>query len=411
MLAAEDVVPFVLYVLVGLGTGWTANDSLWSEVPIFIGKFAAGFSLPSQLTTMGQVVGAVALLGFIVLRRCGGSGAEQPSAGREWQRKVIWGALMAQLLCCALLTAAWDVLVADVPVVLFVVMGIAAVVGMLNSVVVLPFVSTRCSPMLVSAVSTGVQTSSMLAGLLGIAQLPRGARPPTFSVGLFFAFFTLIVAVSAAAWFRVSSRDVGLGADGGTELQVVTERSAEPKSDPPYWLFLTILPLDIVTWGFAPSILPFAATATAGDCDASNPHTVEVLRYAISMSFVALPLAALTSNFVPTSSQRTITMITLVGLLAFCLETSALVHLASGLWGDRQAPLRLVLYHFVLRFTDTYVVTTAFRIISESYVNVRLREKYSEMLGVLANGSCLVSTLVAFVLVKKNVIQCATPTT
>lgn len=387
---------YVWFVLVGMGTGWTSSDALWSETPVFVSVFEEGLKLPSRLAAMGQVAGLGALVVVMLVRGRWGEVSEGV------QESVVWFGVVGQVVMCGILAVAWNFTWKGWPVVLFLVMASAQVVGTLNTLVVMPFVSTRCDARLVSAVSVGVQLSSMLAGLLGIIQLPREGASPAFSPHVFYSLFTVLLLASVYAWYRVSRGRIGFN-DGEKLLDL---DSSEESSGPLYWLWLTVLPLDMAAWGFAPSLLPFAASATTGVCDPNNAHIISVMRYAISMSFFALPLAAFATTIRPTYSRPKLAALAAVGLGCFILEASALFRLASSFWRlTFMAPL-LILCHFILRFTDTYIVTIGFRIIAETYAVTADRQRHAETLGILVTMGCLVSSVTAVVLIQRGIIGC-----
>mmetsp|Transcript_30002 Transcript_30002/g.115172 ORF Transcript_30002/g.115172 Transcript_30002/m.115172 type:complete len:284 (+) Transcript_30002:570-1421(+) len=277
------VAKHVLFAMVGMGSGWMTSDAIWAQNPTFVKRFAAGLHLPSYLAITAQTLSAATILA-LMLHKVFRRGSSQQGEESSFHRRVIWAITCLQFVCLAVLAFLWRATLYSWPIVLFITTGFGQVIGVSNSIVVLPFISTRCTSNVVSSVSTGVQLSSMMAGLLGIAQQPTQGTDEAFSTSVFFMIFAAIAGLSICSWSYVSGTNLGIDPTVSEKpLTDVVENGAEADevSDGAIsigGMYAILLPLDIAAWGIAPSILPFAAGAVAGSCDSTNEEALQTLR-------------------------------------------------------------------------------------------------------------------------------------
>ncbi|KAJ8902037.1 hypothetical protein NDN08_006445 [Rhodosorus marinus] len=277
------VAKHVLFAMVGMGSGWMTSDAIWAQNPTFVKRFAAGFHLPSYLAMTAQALSAVTI-GALMLQRVIYRGSSPQFGESTFHRRVILIITCLQFAGLTALVFMWGVTLYSWPIVLFIVIGCGQIIGISNSIVVLPFISTRCTSNLVSSVSTGVQLSSMMAGLLGIAQQPSQGTDEAFSTSVFFMIFAAIAGLAICSWSYVSGTNLGIDSivsekpltdvvENGEEADEVSDGSISIGC-----MYGLLLPLDIAAWGIAPSILPFAAGTLAGSCDSTNEEALQTLR-------------------------------------------------------------------------------------------------------------------------------------
>jgi hypothetical protein len=171
-------------------------------------------------------------------------------------------------------------------------------------------------------------------------------------------------------------------------------------------LYALALPMNMNTWGFSPNILPFAAAHAGCSCDPSHPEANRAYNLSLSLSFIAMPVAAFLSLLLPAYRLRHLTALALLHAAAFSVEVCAA---AAAPWFTCQ-PISVPLLAFCvvsLRGIDTYVTAMLFRIAARRFESMpELQHFATSAFGVLLTIGTFTATLAAFLLVEHRVIGC-----
>ena len=442
----------------GYGAAWTLQDTIWSELPIFLAELPGGFKLPARMVLVSQLANVVVPLVFVYRKRYHGA----PSF--EQYVAICWGILLAELAGCVVMAIAWRWLVGCQPVVMFGVLFLGNSAGTLASIYVYPFIATFSEEELVSAVFAGGNLGSLVCGVLGLLQMPRrGER--TFSASAFYAAMAVTLVLPIFAW-RQKLRKHGLGllsdaAGGGAgAAQLLVPRECEPSvgkrrtaSGVPMqlvavdeaaqvqwaallpaevsredlervtllgmsyripkwfretvWLWALVLPMNLLCWGLAPSTLAFAAAGTSAVCDPADEHTQLVLRWSLSLGFAALPFGALMTTVCPTYHLGVLAAISSVVLWCY------LVYLASALgwfpefFRGSAGTYSIVIAAMAIRSCDTYVTAMVYRVLARRYAeDQESKEASSSITGLVITVATTLGSVVAAYVVESDTLSC-----
>jgi hypothetical protein len=180
----------------------------------------------------------------------------------------------------------------------------------------------------------------------------------------------------------------------------------------PPWVRLTwvtwvmAVPLNMSTWGFSPNIVNFAAAHAGCSCDPHVPAVASTYRFALSLGYMVMPLAAYASYLRPTHDLRALGAASAVQAVAFGLELCAAGN-AGFMACSAAARATLVGCIVTMRATDTYVTAMLFRVVAKRTA-ARPAEQQAATLtfGTLLVLSTLGAGLLAVLLVHAEAIGC-----
>ena len=171
-------------------------------------------------------------------------------------------------------------------------------------------------------------------------------------------------------------------------------------------LYAIALPMNMTTWGFSPNILPFAAAHAGCSCDPAHPDAKRAYNLSLSLSFLAMPVAAFLSLAFPAYRLRHLSLMTTLHAMAFFLELSAAVAVPFATC-QPSSVLLLTFSVVAMRGIDTYVTAMLFRIAAHRFESMpELQQFATSAFGVLLTLGTFVSTLIAFILVEHGTIGC-----
>ncbi|XP_047196314.1 solute carrier family 52, riboflavin transporter, member 3-A [Hippoglossus stenolepis] len=211
----------VLACAFGLGS-WVAVNGLWVELPLIVNSLPEGWDLPSYLTVIIQLANLGPLLVTLMHKLC---------PGPHKERVVIYTVLSIGVVSCILLAVFWDtttvVAGASYSVAFFIITFFLSLVDCTSSVTFMPFM-TQLPAKYLTTYFLGEGLSGFIPGVVALAQGVGIARcvisnqtegnhtygnvsishteylPPNFSIEVFFAFLTVMMSVSLAAFIALN---------------------------------------------------------------------------------------------------------------------------------------------------------------------------------------------------------------
>ncbi|XP_034445516.1 solute carrier family 52, riboflavin transporter, member 3-A [Hippoglossus hippoglossus] len=211
----------VLACAFGLGS-WVAVNGLWVELPLIVNSLPEGWDLPSYLTVIIQLANLGPLLVTLMHKLC---------PGPHKERVVIYTILSIGVVSCILLAVFWDtttvVAGASYSVAFFIITFFLSLVDCTSSVTFMPFM-TQLPAKYLTTYFLGEGLSGFIPGVVALAQGVGIARcvisnqtegnhtygnvsishteylPPNFSIEVFFAFLTVMMSVSLAAFIALN---------------------------------------------------------------------------------------------------------------------------------------------------------------------------------------------------------------
>lgn len=171
-------------------------------------------------------------------------------------------------------------------------------------------------------------------------------------------------------------------------------------------LYAIALPMNMTTWGFSPNILPFAAAHAGCSCDPSHPEANKAYNLSLSLSFIAMPAAAILSLVLPAYRLRHLAALAFLHAAAFAVEVGATAAAPWFTCGPNSVPF-LASSVVALRGIDTYVTAMLFRIAARRFESMpELQQFATSAFGVLLTIGTFIATFAAFVLVEHGAIGC-----
>lgn len=223
---------------------------------------------------------------------------------------------------------------------------------------------------------------------------------------------------AAAARDGTSAGGGGGGATRRLSTQPLRESIVPPGSSRrlPAWLQESIgpwaiaLPINMGTWGIAPTITNLAAASAGCSCDPSNDAVNTTYNVVVSFGFTAMPLAALLSYLKPCHSMHVLQCLAAVQVACFALLLSGATG-AGFMSCSVGASATLAIAVFAMRAFDTYVTAMLYRVVA---TRCRNRpgltsadvEKATLAFGQLLVAATLTATLLGVLLVDHGVLAC-----
>ena len=404
-----------LFAIVGFSSSYTFGDLLWANMATFMRCDPAGLDLPDRTAMAGNLATfSVFLLSWVRCRV-----AARP--GFNFYARLVHATIFAVVAAGVVTAFAWRL-----PFVVPMANGLAASVGALSWAAVIPFTALHFDESLVSALFVGGTIGSLVAGMIGLVQ----AAAPAF--GPLAALLSLAAVQSSAfaAWSLILRKGYGrkprdrllgakppasdtelspMPADGGATMQGAPRGWA---LRPPRWLrrvadvWALALAINTTTWGMAPNISQFSAAHAGCSCDPSHPDVEGTYRLAMSLSYCAMPVGALLSYLVPTTSMRVLLPLSATQLLAFGLIATGAAA-APPMVCSPTARALLVAAVVTMRFSDTYVTAMLYRVCARRFeAEPATQERVVLAFGQLLILGTLTAGLLGFTLVHDGAIAC-----
>ena len=187
----------VHWAALGLGCVWFINDSIFLQVPYWIGSQPEGLKLPNWIALTGSVVSPAVTLLALILRRCLQS---------QLQNLAVPALIALSIMSCALLgsglwrISSWFIYLAT---------ACAVSVGTLVPLITVPWIQGNgYKTPLISAMYLGGSLGSLFAGILAIVQSPGDKK--RFSPQAFFIVDAFLVCASIWAYVKIRLQGIGL---------------------------------------------------------------------------------------------------------------------------------------------------------------------------------------------------------
>ena len=369
------------HVLFGLGPGWMLTDAIFIEIAW-------------QQSTQPEKLRLAAMLNLSA--SLGSSMAVPLVALAAWCRPLRLGrwvgsSIFAQLVAAIALTIGWRSHVGGVSLVLHAAVFVASVVGNMQQLVVLPWLSRAVGNVeeqgqRVSATMAGGNFGAVLAAGLGAFQEPGGAM--RCSVSAFYAMQSALVFVSLIA-FGVLVKDprystavdstmgrLQLESDASPDAlshdlePVTTGQLGKSRCCTPFWRHPWVLRvcavnamLQVIAWVVIRAMMPFAASSAASETD--DPHGAVALGYAVEISLVACLLGATVSVFLHNRALQLVPTFCLAVGPAIVILTMALGWRPST--SGRVGSTLLVICAVTCRFTDGIASPLLYRAVGDPF--------------------------------------------
>lgn len=118
---------YFLFMLFGMGTSWTMSDALWLQIPYFQRFQPEKANLAVHFSICVSVVIFLFIPLYIYV---------EPKLNYLWFMR---GILALSFICCIMSTWWWNIVVADISIVLYIAVFISAVVGQVFNILILPY--------------------------------------------------------------------------------------------------------------------------------------------------------------------------------------------------------------------------------------------------------------------------------
>ena len=295
-------------------------------------------------------------------------------------RRLIYGLICAQIVCCVITAAFWSSSVGSVSMTIYAMTFSSSFIGHLQTCAVIPYFSS-INPRLTSPVLTGSNLGALSTALLGLLQKP-GNKQPLFSPTVFYLLCIALFVVSLCSFYyldfrylrnievihvnqRKLSQQNAKRATKGSKIRDLVSSFSVPSFWRLIWKFAAYnASIQLVTWVFVRSVMPYAVAHTATNSDSENTETEQ---YAIELSFIALLSGSALSLFVPMKEWRNFVVVLAVYIGLSFIFLGVAVDIGSGLWIFYGSNVFIVALVFLMRFIDGFVSPLLFKEVARLY--------------------------------------------
>lgn len=425
----DSMMVSTLYLIFGLGSGWTLTDALMIEVARMSQTQPEGLSLATILTTAGTIGSTVVVPSFHFLQRW-----------LQWPlERWVWVGLGCQAMSAIIGVIGWHATVGGTSPALYMVGFLASYGGNFQQLAVLPWVQAGGThPSAVSWTMAGSNFGAVVCAIFGSIQHP-GSPNMRFSVSLFFVMVLALIVLAVCAFvilIRRQRRACSTGAQPTAPASAAACTSSRQQSKEREelvrrhrkrgrclrsslpWFSLhphvrrvaaTNATLQLVCWIFLRSLLPFAAAHASGGGtregaqQAHEKGDAGVLQgYAVEISLIAVFIGAVLSAYVPNHQLRlTPALVAMIGPLtiicAMCFGWQP--------FGSVPGAQAILLFAVALaRFTDGIATPLCYRVSGDPFPESE-RQVVTQWVGIVAIIVAAAGTWVALILVVSGVIQ------
>eukprot|EP01083_Nonionella_stella_P015071 42189_1 len=373
----------ILFILLGLGPSWLLADAMFIQIPYWQRSQPERLSLANKMSISGMMpMVTIIPIYFIIVNTMGASNS------RLSFRIVSYVLIAIQIISCILISIGWPLTIGNVSITIHFVTFVVSFVGNMLSFAILPWI-TSINPSLSASILSGSNLGTLCTAVLGLIQQP-GAETPLFGPSIYYILFIFVILTSLVSLIYLDKKylkeiEIILQKHHRTKQQIHIMKQREiytqsqcPKLNiilstftlPLWWKKIWKLAalnayVQLVTWVFIRSTLPFAVRNASREEEGDNTQTEQ---YAIELSYVGVLLGSVLAIFIRIKQNKyfwsVVAVYTLLGLIFLWISLSD-----DGLWVFEGSSQFVVVLVFLMRFIDGYLTPLIYENIARKYPN------------------------------------------
>jgi len=252
----EELATILLFLLSGIPTSFSLQDSLWCELPWFEISQPEGDTLASWFLLM-QSAGCLCILCLLFV---------ESHVTNMSKIGMLYFASLCTVVSSILLTFAWHYSLGGVSVFLLLASFVGQITGWVRWIFVFPWFVTNYNPRMISALITGNSFMISFLVCLEIIQEPGGVR--TFSPTLYYLVTSMIYGANFGVCIYTFNSGIGrLTSKDAVQALEPWRNSIWTQTFTPVFCETKLLTFGRIwiiqcTWAVAPIALPYAAENT-----------------------------------------------------------------------------------------------------------------------------------------------------